>query len=65
MATDSGAKPTETVAPPSTPDAGQSVQTLTENLLAMCGYSGDPVYFKRSLREFLGRGPGGSGDATG
>jgi pyruvate-ferredoxin/flavodoxin oxidoreductase len=65
MATDSEAKPTETVAPPSTPDAGQSVQTLTENLLAMCGYSGDPVYFKRSLREFLGRGPGGSGDATG
>ncbi|HLB29906.1 MAG TPA: 4Fe-4S binding protein, partial [Gammaproteobacteria bacterium] len=46
------------------PVAGQSLEAMTENLLALCGYSGDPAWFMRSLREFLGRGSGGPGDAA-
>ena len=34
------------------------LQAVTERLLALCGYSENPEYFKRSLREFIGRGTG-------
>ncbi|MCJ7556285.1 MAG: hypothetical protein MUP90_05145, partial [Gammaproteobacteria bacterium] len=37
---------------PSTP-AGADPQVLVERLLALCGYSSDPVYFNQSLRDFL------------
>ena len=36
----------------------------TERLLALCGYSENPEYFKRSLREFIGRGTGDPGNSN-
>jgi len=32
----------------------QDQEILVQRLLALCGYSSDPVYFKQSLRDFLG-----------
>ena len=37
---------------PSAPGGGDP-QVLVERLLALCGYSSDPVYFNQSLRDFL------------
>ena len=62
-ATSSGSAPcaeqTALVAPGQTPQAApepvlQDQEILVERLLALCGYSTDPAYFKQSLRDFLG-----------
>ncbi len=63
-ATSSGSAPcadqqTAVVVPGQAPQAApepllQDQEILVERLLALCGYSSDPAYFKQSLREFLG-----------
>lgn len=64
-ATSSGSAPctdqqTAAVAPGQAPQAApepilQDQEILVERLLALCGYSSDPAYFKQSLRDFLGK----------
>jgi len=43
--------------------AGPDAQILVERLLALCGYSSDPVYFNQSLRDFLAREGGKQDDS--
>lgn len=40
-------------------------QNLTDRLLALCGYTTDPDYFNRSLRDFLARQQTGDQDPAG
>lgn len=64
-ATSSGSAPctdqqTAVVAPGQAPQLApepilQDQEILVQRLLALCGYSSDPAYFKQSLRDFLGK----------